>query len=298
MDLTAFAEEVGEREPVTCEGSRTQWEVGGLPDPAARLVRAPVGIVAHQPEEMIVRVRAGTPVHELDAALAARDQMCPLDPHDAAATVGGTLAVGRSGPRRLRYGPVRDTVLEITMVSARGRLVRSGAPVVKNVTGYDLPRVLVGSLGTLGILAEVVLRVQPRPEACRWFAGRADPQAVRHSLYRPSSILWDGDRVWVLLEGHPRDVAAEAGRLAGFEEVSGPPPVPRAGRRSVRPSSIPAAAGGRPAGSFVAEIGVGTLHLATPEPPAGPDPSTRALHDRIKQAFDPTGRLNPGRVVA
>ncbi|HLG92874.1 MAG TPA: FAD-binding protein [Acidimicrobiales bacterium] len=305
MDLIArFAEEVGPAGPVAVEGGRTHWEVGGLPHPATRLVRAPSGVVAHHPEEMIVRVRAGTPVAELDAALAERGQMVPLDPHEPGrATVGGVLAVGRSGPRRLRWGPVRDLLLEARFVSAEGRLVRAGGPVVKNVTGFDLCRLLVGSLGTLGLLAEVVLRTHPRPAARRWLASRQaldGPQATAalRRLWRPSSFLWDGERAWVLLEGHPADVDAEAARLgAGFEPVADGPKLPQGGRLSLRPGQLEGLSGwGR--GRFVAELGVGVVHCEAPQAASRPGRGLGPLHQRVRRSFDPQGRLNPGREVA
>src|SRR5207247_4197918 len=103
------------------------------------------------------------------------------------ATVGGVLAVGRSGLRRLRFGPIRDVLLEARYVSAEGRLVKAGGPTVKNVSGFDLCRLLVGSLGTLGLLAEVVLRCRPLPAESRWLAGEADPLGLLRRPYRPSS---------------------------------------------------------------------------------------------------------------
>jgi glycolate oxidase FAD binding subunit len=189
---------------------------------------------------------------------------------------------------------VRDTLLEARYVSAEGRLVKAGGPVVKNVTGFDLCRLLVGSLGTIGLIAEVVVRVRPRPMVSRWLRGEADPFALRRILHRPSSILWDGTTTWMLLEGHPADVDAQAA-LAGpaFTEVDGPPALPSAGRESVRPSAVPALTG-----SFVAEVGVGVVHRPHKVAPAAPHPSTLALQQRIKTLFDPTGRLNPGRSLA
>ena len=292
--LEAFADEIGSSDPVVPVGGRTQWDVGGSPDVAAREVVAPAGIVAYEPGDLTIRVRAGTRVADLQAALAERGQMIPLDPRDPEhATVGGVLAVGHSGVRRLRYGPVRDTLLEARFVSAEGRLIKAGGPTVKNVSGFDVCRLLVGSLGTLGIIAEVVLRVQPRPIASRWIAGRADPFEARRRLLRPSVILWDGTTTWVLLEGHPGDIDADTSSLPdGFEEVGGPPPIQSVGRRSVRPSEIRALTG-----TFVAEVGVGTVHLTEPPPKQTPDPSTTELHVQIKETFDPTGRLNPGRSV-
>lgn len=300
MDLAHFAKEVGgvEDGPVTCIGGRTQWDVGGRVDPEAREVRAPAGIVEFEPAEMVVRVRAGTTIAELDHALAERGQQVALDPADpTTATVGGVLAVGRSGLRRLRYGPVRDTVLEIRTVMAAGQLVKAGGPVVKNVSGFDLGRLLVGSLGTLGFLAEVVLRCSPVPPVAQWLRSPegADPFAARARLFRPSSLLWDGTSTWVLLEGHAADVAAERESLgAGWSEVEGPPPLPAGGRRSVRPSELRDLQGS----AFVAEVGVGTIHVGGPVPRVAVDPSTAELHRRVKAAFDPTGRMNPGRIVA
>lgn len=298
-ELQRFAAEVGPAGPVAPVGGRTQWDVGGRSDPAAREVRAPGGVVAVEPAEMIVRVRAGTVVADVQAALAESGQQVALDPADPAqATVGGVLAVGRSGLRRLRYGPVRDAVLEVRYVSAAGRLVRAGAPLVKNVTGFDLGRLLVGSLGTLGILGEVVLRTHPLPAAAGWWAGPGQPWDLRRRLLRPASILWDGTTTWVRVEGHPADVRAEAAGLpAGFAEVAGPPPLPP-GRHSLRPSALRALDPSQP-GPFVAEIGVGVVHgdgggvagLAA----VATVPDRADLHERVRQAFDPDGRLNPGR---
>lgn len=300
--LEAFAEEVGEAGPVVAVGGRTQWEVGGPPDPGAREVRAPAGVVDHQPAEMIVRVRAGTPVAELASVLAEGDQMVALDPEQPLeATVGGVLAAGQSGLRRLRWGPVRDALLEARFVNAEGRLVKAGGPVVKNVSGFDLCRLLVGSLGTLGILAEVVLRAHPIPPAACWLRGEAGPleaAGLRQRLLRPSSILWDGTVAWVLLEGQPADVKAESALLGpGFSEVEGPPPWPGGRRLSLRPSALPGLSVSRAPGTFIAEMGVGIVHVGGETPFRPVDPSTAELGRRVRANFDPTGRLNPGRRV-
>lgn len=300
--MRAFAEEVGpvEAGAVTVVGGRTQWDVGGSVDPAVRSVRAPSGIVAYAPAEMIVRVGAGTTVAELDAALAAAGQMIALDPRDpTSATVGGVLAVGRSGPRRLRWGPIRDTVLETHFVTAAGAVARAGGPVVKNVTGFDLSRLLVGSLGTLGFIAQVVLRTQPRPAISRWWrVPGAEPAALVASLFRPSSILWDGTTAWMLLEGHPADVVNQA-RLLGSaaEETTGAPALPTGGRVSMPPNDAANLGPDSFAGGFVAEIGVGVVHTVGTAPSAETASGATAVTARLKAAFDPTGRLNPGRTV-
>lgn len=286
--------DLGGRGGVVCVGGRTQWAVGGEADGSATSVHAPAGIVEYEPAEMVVRVGAGTTIADLDAVLAEHAQMVPLDPADPSrATVGGVLAVGHSGIRRLRYGPVRDTVLEVTMALADGTTVKAGGPVVKNVTGYDLCRLFVGSLGTLGFLVECVLRCQPRPRASRWMrtSGGADPIDTWRRLFRPSSILWDGMTTWVLVEGHAADIDAEIAALGeGWRDVGGPPSIPAGGRESLRPSQVRALTG-----TFVAEVGVGTVHRPDAVARAAVDPSTVALHERVKTAFDPAGRMNPGR---
>ena len=304
-----FAEEIGpvSAGPVCPVGGRTQWKVGGLParDAGGRLareVRAPAGILEHHPAEMVVRCLAGTTIDDLDAALAHSGQ-CVALPGGPGATVGGVLAVGRSGIRRLGWGHVRDTLLQVRFVGAEGRVATAGGAVVKNVSGFDLCRLVVGSLGTLGVLAEVVLRCRPMPVVERWLVGEGeDPFALRRRLPDPTAILWDGGRTWVLLGGDPGDVAAQV-ILAGpgFLGCEGPPHLPTAGRRSLRPGALAAFAAARPVGCFVAEIGVGSVHLALgalavdPTPEAALDPGVVALNRRVKALFDPTGRLNPGR---
>ena len=288
--IAEFAAEVGAKGPVVAVGGRTQWEIGGLPAAGAREVRPPAGVVSHEPAEMTVRCGAGTAVADLDAALGAHGQ-CVALPDWPGATVGGVLAVGRSGIRRLGYGPVRDAVLEVRYVSAEGRVVKAGGPTVKNVSGFDLCRLLVGSLGTLGLLAEIVLRTRPLPQVSRWFEGNADPTEVWRALYRPASILWDGATTWVLLEGHRDDVAAQA-EVGGLSESAGPPPLPPH-RWSVAPGTPIDA----DPGSFVAQVGAGVVHRHDPPPTRSVSPQVAELHARLKRAFDPSGRLNPGRDV-
>jgi glycolate oxidase FAD binding subunit len=128
------------------------------------------GIVSYEPTELVVSVRAGTPLAELEAALAERGQCLPFEPprfarHDAQATVGGMVAAGLSGPGRLGAGPVRDYVLGASLLSGRGELLAFGGQVMKNVAGYDVSRLLVGSLGTLGAIVEVSLKVMPHTPA-------------------------------------------------------------------------------------------------------------------------------------
>ncbi|MHB8504663.1 MAG: FAD-binding protein [Acidimicrobiales bacterium] len=293
--LVAFAAEVGAEGPVAVEGHRTRWDLGGALEAGTRVLRAPAGIVEHQPAEMTVRVRAGTPVVELHAALAEAGQRTALPQRGG--TVGGALAVGESHLCALGRGPVRDAVLQVSYVSADGRLVTGGGPTVKNVSGYDLPRLLVGSLGTLGLLAEVVLRTQAIPATTVWLRSRSvDPFAVRAALYRPAAVLWDGRSTWVSLEGHPDDVTAETGvleRAGSWTAVDGPPALPPQ-RWSVAPGELRHLAPGAP-GSWVASVGVGIVHASAPAPPRRTPAPLAALGRRVKESFDPSGRLAPGR---
>lgn len=213
VDVARLQDAVRDATRVVPEGARTQWEVGGAPR-AGTLVRAPVGVVRYEPADLTVTVAAGTPFEHLAAVLREHGQECPLDPRDARATVGGLLSAGLSGHRRLRLGPLRNWVLEVRFVTAEGRLVKGGGPTVKNVSGYDLPRLLVGSLGTIGVLTQVTLRAEPLPAASQWATTARPPSDVRAELFRPSSMLFDGRRTRVLLEGEPAEVegAAPSGR--------------------------------------------------------------------------------------
>jgi glycolate oxidase FAD binding subunit len=284
MDLTAFAEAVRGDDAVTVTGLGTR----GGPVPGARDVVAPAAIEEVAPAEMTVRCGAGTPVDELQAALADVGQMVALP---SGGTVGGALAVGRSGVGRLGHGPVRDTLLQLRYVATDGAVVTAGGPTVKNVTGFDLCRLFVGSLGTLGFAGEVILRTRPLPACTRWVAGPADPFALVRRLHRPTAVLWDGVTTWVCLEGHPADVEAEAA-VTGLSEVDGPPPLPTGGRASRPPSSLRSLPW--TPGTFVAQVGVGVVHTHEPVEPEAPSAEVVELHRRLKASFDPAGRLNPG----
>ncbi len=245
---------------------------------------------------MIVKVRAGTPVAELSAALHERGQRTGLPDRGAGATVGGAVAVGENHPSMLGRGSLRASVLQVRYVSAEGRLVTGGGPTVKNVTGFDLPRLLVGSLGTLGLLAEVIIRTNPIPAVTRWFvADDADPFLARDAVLAPSSVLWDGRRTWVELEGHGADVDVQASALVlvgSFVETDGPPSFPEH-RWSLSPAQLRALP--TDLGPFVAAVGVGLVFASRPQPPRRIDPVVARLDQAMKDNFDPTHRLNPGR---
>ncbi|MEK7700920.1 MAG: FAD-binding oxidoreductase, partial [candidate division NC10 bacterium] len=153
--------------PVTPWGGGTAASVG-MPAARAGLV---VGLsrlnrlVEHEPGDLTATVEAGVTVEALQAALRSRGQWLSLDPPDAErATVGGVLSTNASGPRRHLYGTARDLLIGVTVVTAEGAVVKGGGKVVKNVAGYDLPKLFIGSYGTLGIIVEATVKLRPLPD--------------------------------------------------------------------------------------------------------------------------------------
>jgi FAD/FMN-containing dehydrogenase len=287
MDRTVdeFAAAVGTVDPVTVEGAATR---GGAV-PGAVVVGAPAGIVRIDAAEMVLECGAGTPMDDVHAALAEVGQTVSIP---GGGTIGGALASGISGITRLAHGPMRDVLLQTHFVGASGKVTKAGGPTVKNVSGFDLCRLLVGAWGTLGFFGDVIVRTRPLPRSSRWFATDSDPFELLGALYRPVAILWDGETTWVRLDGDPDDVDAT---VAGFrlQQVDGPPPLPGPHRWSVPPGELRALRS-ETAGGFVAQIGVGIVHRSEPQPHHPTGAAIGQLHDRIKQQFDPSGRMNPG----
>lgn len=160
------------------------------------------GVLTYNPQDMTASVRAGTTLSKLQDLLARSGQWLALDPPtaDVGATVGGLLAAGDSGPSRLRYGGLRDLVIGVTLVLADGQVARSGGHVIKNVAGYDLAKLVHGSLGSLALVAEVVVRLHPRPQASRTTAGAATVAeatsaalALMASPLEPAAVEWVSD---------------------------------------------------------------------------------------------------------
>lgn len=291
--MRAFADEIGESGSVSIVGRGTTGPHG-----TGRVVRAPSGIMEVRADEMTIRCRAGTPLAEVTAALAAVGQRVALPSGDG--TVGGALARGRSDVHRLGRGPVRDTLLGAVWVDHRGCLVAGGGPTVKNVSGFDLPRLMVGAWGTLGVLAEVVLRTNPLPRAEGWFRrpcrDRSALVAIQLASYRPSSLLWDGSDVWLHAEGHPDDLAVLAEQWA---TVHGPPEIPSGVRTSLDPHlAVTCVESNETDDRRVVEVGVGVVHstrpLGAPFVPPSLDQRVVDLCRRVKETFDPDDRFNPG----
>ena len=192
-------------------------------------------ITEHVPGDQVVRVQAGVKLETLQQKLAEADQMLALDPPERGATVGGVVATNASGPRRFRYGTVRDLIIGITVVLADGTVAKAGGKVVKNVAGYDLGKLFTGSLGTLGVIADCNFRLHPRPDSARTLAVEVDTpraaqdaaQAIVHSQIEATAIElhWDGQTklVSVLLESIPGGIEAKEERarllLEPFGEV-------------------------------------------------------------------------------
>ena len=138
---------------------------GNAPQGEVLDTRGHTGIVAYEPTELYITARSGTPLAEIEAALAAQGQYLPFEPPRFApdSTIGGVVAAGLSGPRRASAGSVRDYVLGVKLLDGQARELSFGGQVMKNVAGYDVSRLIAGSLGTLGLILEVTLKVLPRP---------------------------------------------------------------------------------------------------------------------------------------
>ncbi|MGE8148176.1 glycolate oxidase subunit GlcE [Pseudomonas frederiksbergensis] len=210
--------------PLRIQGSNSKAFLGREVAGEVLDTRAHRGIVSYDPTELVVSVRAGTPLSELLAALDAKGQMLPCEPPSfgESATVGGMIAAGLSGPRRPWSGSVRDFVLGTRVITGLGKHLRFGGEVMKNVAGYDLSRLLVGSYGCLGVLTEVSLKVLPKPRQCLSISLEIDSARALVKLaewgQQPlpiSAASHDGQRLFLRLEGGEGSVTAAHQRLGG-----------------------------------------------------------------------------------
>jgi glycolate oxidase FAD binding subunit len=178
-------------------------------------------VLEHTPGDQIVRLEAGVKLEDLQENVSSSDQMLAIDPPESGATIGGIVAANSSGPRRYRYGTIRDLIIGITVVLHDGTVAKAGGKVVKNVAGYDLSKLFTGSLGTLGIIANANFRLHPRPEAARTVAvevagaqqAQAAAQAIVHSQIEATAVELhygeDGKHLKVLLESIPGGIDAK-----------------------------------------------------------------------------------------
>jgi glycolate oxidase FAD binding subunit len=295
--------------------------------------RAYGGIVSYEPTELVVTAKCGTTLKDLESELDRNGQFLPFEPphFGDAATLGGCVAAGLSGPRRAAVGALRDFVLGVKIIDGRGRALAFGGQVMKNVAGYDLSRLMAGSLGTLGLIAEVSLKVLPKPREettviLEMTQGDAlDRMAGWSSQPLPiSATAWHDGKLAV------RVAASAAAKIAATREsydwnavkehrhafFAGPEPL---WRIAVPPTTAPLDFGNpliewngglrwlkssAPAAEIRAAAkragGHATLFRAA-DKSAGAfaplEPVLARLHRELKAAFDPAGILNPGRLL-
>ena len=185
------------------------------------------GIVFHEPAEMTLRAKAGTPLAEVEAALDAHGQMLPFEPMDPRTlfgqsgepTVGGLVATALAGPRRLSAGAVRDNVLGVRLVNGRGEIVTAGGRVMKNVTGLDLVKITCGALGTLGLVTEATFKLLPKPRASATVVIRRldDARAVA-AMARALGSPFGVSGAAAIHAGMGREFPRVLLRVEGFEE--------------------------------------------------------------------------------
>lgn len=154
-----------DRAPLAIHGGNSKAFYGGAIRGDALDVRPYTGIIDYEPKELVLTVRAGTPLAEIEAAMTKQNQMLPFEPpyFSEGATIGGTVATGLSGPRRPYTGAVRDFVLGTRVINGKGEDLRFGGRVIKNVAGYDVSRLMTGAMGTLGVLLDLSFKVLPKP---------------------------------------------------------------------------------------------------------------------------------------
>ncbi len=298
------------------------------------------GIMAYEPSELVVRVRAGTPLHVLESALAEQGQMLGFEPPDFSphASVGGTIACGFSGPRRPFAGSARDVVLGCQLLNGCAEIVAFGGQVIKNVAGFDVSRLMVGALGQLGVLLDISLRVLPRPEAemtvCYPLsdanAALERMQDWQRQSWPLSALCYTDGMVKARLSGSEAAIRVAVQKLGGDLMLEG-----EAFWQALREQQLPFFAqnqnlwriGFPPAtrmlalpGDWLLDWGGAQRWLMTVAPASeihaaahaqgghaicfrSPDksdwlrlePALLALHQRLRQAFDPQGVFNPQR---
>lgn len=238
QELQAMVRDAAARR-VLPRGGGTKPALSTPPDDATPLdLMAITGVVEYEPGEFTFTARAGTRIVDVNKLLQEHGQYLPFDPLlvERGATLGGTVAAGMSGPGRYRYGGVRDFLLGVRHVDGEGQLIRSGGKVVKNAAGFDIPKLMVGSLGQLGVLVELTFKVFPEPEAYRTLELVCPKlEDALQALYRLSASQLDlialdleptlyRSTLWVRIGGLADALAARIERvrsLMGGEIVNG-----------------------------------------------------------------------------
>ncbi|MBO0850211.1 MAG: FAD-binding protein [Pseudonocardia sp.] len=295
-------------------GAGTAADWAGRPEPPDLVLDTTglTGVLAHNPADMTVEVRAGTPLRSLNAELAGHGQRVALDAARVAegATVGGLMATADSGPAALAFGSMRDLVIGAVVVLADGTVARTGGHVIKNVAGYDLAKLVHGAHGTLALVAEVVLRLHPMPAAsatvrlpCSLLDAAAAALDVMASPLDPAALEWCAGGLLVRLEGRPAALDARAARLGTLlgstarrlddaeaetawadhaASVSRPPDRAAMLRVGTRPSRLPRLldrlADTPGAGAVTAGLATGIGTVALPSEPAVVAEAHREVH--------------------
>jgi glycolate oxidase FAD binding subunit len=180
------------------------------------------GVISYEPTELVITVRAGTTVAEINQVLAAENQILPFDPpcFTEATTIGGAVACGLTGPGRPYIGATRDFILGIKTVSGKGEIMSFGGQVMKNVAGYDVSRLMSGSFGTLGVLLEVSLKVLPKPDYEMTVIGRFNAEEAIHLMnqwagqpFPISATSYEQEQLFIRLSGHKKAVLSAKEKL-------------------------------------------------------------------------------------
>jgi glycolate oxidase FAD binding subunit len=222
IDAVQAAEAAGR--PLRIVGGDTKRFYGRPVDGQDLPLAGHTGIVTYDPAELVLTARAGTRLADIEALLQSHGQRLPFEPpaFGAAATIGGTVAAGLAGPARAARGPVRDHVLGTRLLASGGRVLRFGGEVMKNVAGYDVSRMLAGSLGILGVLLDVSLKVLPLPAATRTLRRRLEAGAAIEHLATATrrgapvtGSFWCDGELHVRLEGSEAALDAAAQAIGG-----------------------------------------------------------------------------------
>ena len=271
--LTAeIREAAARRTPLRIVGGGSKDFYGGPSRGETLSISAWRGIVEYDPSELVITARAGTPLSEIEATLHEKRQMLAFEPPSFAptATLGGCIAAGLSGPRRASAGAVRDFVLGVRMLDGNGAELRFGGRVMKNVAGYDISRLMAGSLGTLGVILEASLKVLPLPpseETLQFKCAEAEALARMNDWAgQPlpvSATAYRDDELSVRLSGSAAAVEAAVGKIGGAVVE---PQVATDFWRGIREQTDHYFAGARPlwrlaVKSTTPPIGIGGSHL-------------------------------------
>ena len=221
--IDEFRARILERKPLQLRGGGSKDFYGGPLVGDVLDTRAHAGIVSYEPTELVITARCGTPLAEVESALAARRQFLACEPpRFGNGTVGGAVAAGLSGPRRAAVGSLRDFVLGIRIMDGEGHVLKFGGEVMKNVAGFDVSRLMTGSLGTLGLILDVSLKVLPLPagDASLRFEMPQDKalEAMNRWAGQPLPLVascWQDGVLTVRLSGAQAAVAAACRKLGG-----------------------------------------------------------------------------------